>query len=305
MKKNEKKGTINTISMVSTADKTIKIYQPQFIQLISKKEKIQKRKNDSLKNKIKTLEKKEKIKEKIKQQIKEENKPKPFEKYNYLDEKILKYHKNPHEYIDYLLEKCFQDNYIKSPSDEEIKKKVEKDYDNFLLQLINKFQKFYHNQKYKLKQLENKIKVDDAYQKNKKILTDHDELISEPIYNGENIKDIFLEVPKNKFNSILNSKNNMANNMINDNKSNFYVPRIANNVISCLNDVKVNIPNNKFISIENVNLQHKDYWNNRKFFDLERDKMKNQEKCENGILNHYKKTFEMQNKIFDDIFYHS
>ena len=33
--------------------------------------------------------------------------------------------------------------------------------------------------------------------------------------------------------------------------------------------------------------------------------MKNQEKCENGILNHYKKTFEMQNKIFDDIFYHS
>jgi len=108
MKKNEKKGTINTISMVSTADKTIKIYQPQFIQLISKKEKIQKRKNDSLKNKIKTLEKKEKIKEKIKQQIKEENKPKPFEKYNYLDEKILRYHKNPHEYIDYLLKNVFK-----------------------------------------------------------------------------------------------------------------------------------------------------------------------------------------------------
>ena len=97
----------------------------------------------------------------------------------------------------------------------------------------------------------------------------------------------------------------MANNMINDNKSNFYVPRIANNVISCLNDVKVNIPNNKFISIKNVNLQHKEYWNNRKFFDLERDKMKNQEKCENGILNHYKKTLDMQNKIFDDIFNHT
>ena len=63
MKKEEKKGTLNTVSMISTADKTIKIYQPQFIQLISKKEKIQKRKNDSLKNKIKTLEKKEKIKE--------------------------------------------------------------------------------------------------------------------------------------------------------------------------------------------------------------------------------------------------
>ena len=305
MKKEEKKGTLNTVSMISTADKTIKIYQPQFIQLISKKEKIQKRKNDSLNNKIKTLEKKEKIKEKIKKQIKEENKPKPFEKYNYLDEKILKYHKNPHEYIDYLLEKCFQDNYIKSPSDEEIKKTIEKDYDNFLLQLINKFQQFHNNQKYKLKQLEDKIKGHGDNKKNKKILTEHDELISEPIYNGENIKDIFLVEPKNKFNSILNSKNNIANNMINDNTSNFYVPRIANNVISCLNDVKVNIPNNKFISIENVNLQHKDYWNNRKFFDLERDKMKNQEKCENGILNHYKKTFEMQNKIFDDIFYHS
>ncbi len=301
--KKEKIGTINTYSMGSTQEKTIKIHQPQFINLLSKKNTIKEKKINRFNENNKILEKRDKLKLKVNEEIIKENKENSFENYNELDKKILNYHKNPHEYIDYLLEKCFQQNYINSPSDEEIQKIIEKNYDNLMRELIEKFRKFHDKQKKKLKDLEDKYKEKDIRIKNKKQLTENDDLTSEPIYQGEDIKDIFLQEPNNKYNSIVNSNNNIKNNIINDNKSKFYIPRIANNVISCLNDVNINIPNKNFISIENKQLEHKDYWNNRNYFDLEKDKIKNKEKLDSLLENNYKKTLDFQNKIFDEMFY--
>ena len=49
-----------------------------------------------------------------------------------MERNILKYYENPFLYMDYLLEKVFQNKYINSLSDDEMKEIIKKDYENLL-----------------------------------------------------------------------------------------------------------------------------------------------------------------------------
>lgn len=300
--------TNSTYSLGSTYEKTIKLKQPKLISIpgflppsqfkfietqnlrnIEESKKIEEQ-NNILKEKINTVNK-----EKSK-------KPKEPKNISEMEQNLLKYYENPHAYMDFLLEKVFQDRYIHSKSDEEIKEIIKLDFEKMFENLSKQFGDFAKKQKFYLKNLEDEIDKRLKIKRNKILLSPNAEFQTEPLYEGENIVDIFKDEGRDRLNVIINSKQNLPHDITNETDSQFHSDKIAEKALSCLKLNKIECPQKEFLTVNEKKLNHNEIYDYRKKFDLERNKTKNEEDCVSNIVNNYEKTAAQQNKIFDDLY---
>ena len=215
----------------------------------------------------------------------------------------LSYCKDPFRYMDYLLEQHFKNTYINNKDDEKIKKKVQEDYENFQKGLIDDFTIFKNRQKVFLEKLQDKYYVINRKKYNINCLDENAQLISEPLYQGEDIKNIFNQLPQYKYNLIINSPGDTKNELINDVNSNLYKNKLCQGVIQCMNGggCKPDFvpPNKKFLEVNNVKMNRDFYIEGKRDFNTKRYKEKLERECEDNIFNNEEKTVNLENKLFD------
>jgi len=249
----------------------------------------------------KIYEERQKIQNRIKQLDDEEKKNSSKNNNNLeLRKAQLSYCKDPFKYMDYLLEEHFKNNYNNNKDDEKIKKKVQEDYEKFQKGLIEDFTIFKNRQKVFLEKLQDKYYVINRKKNNINVLDENAELESEPLYQGENIKNIFSQLPQNKYNLIINSAGDTKNELINNVESNFYKNKLCQGVIQCMNgNENFTAPERKYLEINNVKMDRDTYIEGKNEFNLKRYKEKIEKECEDNIKNNEGKTVDLQNKIFD------
>ena len=212
----------------------------------------------------------------------------------------IAYCKDPFKYMDYLLEEHFKNNYNNNKNDEEIKKKIQEDYDKFQKGLIEDFTIFKNRQKVYLEKLQDQFYVINRRKNNINILDENAELVSEPLYQGENIKNIFSQLPQNKYNLIINSAGDTKNELINNVDSKYYKNKLCQGVIHCMNgNENFAPPSKKFLEINNFKMDRDTYIEGKNEFNIKRYKEKIEKDCEEKIINNEEKTVNLQNKMFD------
>ena len=224
---------------------------------------------------------------------------------NYFEQKAhMNYIKNNFQYMNALIEQHFKNNLIKN--DEEIKKFVKKDFDKFQNQIIEDFSIFKNKQKVFLEKLQNKFVFVNKKKNNLKALDENAELKSEPLYNGENIKNIFIEMPQNKFNLIINSAGDTKAELINNNESKFYKNKICQNVIQCMGGAKnsnnlknFSPPLNQFIEVNNAKISIDYYHDAKKEFKNKRNNEIEKKKKEEKIINDETNKINFNEKLFE------
>ena len=167
--------------------------------------------------------------------------------------------RNNFHFMNLLLEDHFKNNLIKNNEDE-LKKYVKKDFEKFQNQLMEDFTLFKNRQKVYLEKLQDKFFVINRKKNNKETLDENAELKSEPLYKGENIKNIFIEIPQNKYNLIINTPGDTKNELINNNESNYYKNKLCHNIIQCMGNTKdentenFTPPIDQFIEVKNAKI---------------------------------------------------
>ena len=300
--------TTSAYSLASTYDKTIKITQPKLISfpnyLPPSNAKFIETKNMSNNEEAERINKEgENLKEKVntinKENAKKEKEPK---KKSEMERNILKYYENPFLYMDYLLEKVFQNRYINSLSDDEIKEIIKKDYENLLSKLAKKFGDFAKRQKIYLKSCEAEINKRLLIKRNKYKLKENAEFQSEPLYKGENIIDILGEGGRDKFNVMVNSKKNLAHDITDEPESRFHTEKLSKEALSCLKLNQIEVPKKEFLVVKDIHLDNNELFQHRKELDLERNKKKNEEEFIKLMVENYEKNSKNKNMIFDDLY---
>ena len=212
--------------------------------------------------------------------------------------------RNNFHFMNLLLEDHFKNNLIKNNEDE-LKKYVKKDFEKFQNQLMEDFTLFKNRQKVYLEKLQDKFFVINRKKNNKETLDENAELKSEPLYKGENIKNIFIEIPQNKYNLIINTPGDTKTELINNNESNYYKNKLCNNIIECIGDTKeenLNVfspPKNQFMEVNNAKINI-DYYH--KVMNEFKEKKENEIKMkqeEEKKVNEETKTINLQNKLFE------
>ena len=214
----------------------------------------------------------------------------------------LNYCKNPSEFMNLLLEEHFKKNLIHN--DEELKLLVKEDFDKFQNQLIQDFSLFKNRQKVFLEKLRDKFFLLNRKKNNLEILEENAELKSEPLYQGENIKNIFIEIPKNKYNLVINSAGDTKNELINNNETKFHKDKLCQNIIECIgntnpkNKKNFNPPKNQFFEVKNIkNIDS--YHKVKKEFKEKRKNEIEKKEYHDKIIKDETKNIDFQNKLFD------
>ena len=224
---------------------------------------------------------------------------------NFFEQKAhMNFIKDNFQYMNALIEQHFKNNLINN--DEEIKKFVKKDFDKFQNQIIEDFSIFKNKQKVFLERLQNKFVFVNKKKNNLQALDENGELKSEPLYNGENIKNIFIEMPQNKFNLIINSAGDTKQELINNNESKFYKNKICQNVIQCMGGAKDEFnfknfspPLNQFIEVNNAKISIDYYHDAKKEFNNKRKNEIEKKKKEEKIINDETKKINFNEKLFE------
>ena len=224
---------------------------------------------------------------------------------NFFEQKAhMNFIKDNFQYMNALIEQHFKNNLINN--DEEIKKFVKKDFDKFQNQIIEDFSIFKNKQKVFLERLQNKFVFVNKKMNNLQALDENGELKSEPLYNGENIKNIFIEMPQNKFNLIINSAGDTKQELINNNESKFYKNKICQNVIQCMGGAKDEFnfknfspPLNQFIEVNNAKISIDYYHDAKKEFNNKRKNEIEKKKKEEKIINDETKKINFNEKLFE------
>ena len=224
---------------------------------------------------------------------------------NFFEQKAhMNFIKDNFQYMNALIEQHFKNNLINN--DEEIKKFVKKDFDKFQNQIIEDFSIFKNKQKVFLERLQNKFVFVNKKKNNLQALDENGELKSEPLYNGENIKNIFIEMPQNKFNLIINSAGDTKQELINNNESKFYKNKICQNVIQCMGGAKdefnfknFSAPLNQFIEVNNAKISIDYYHDAKKEFNNKRKNEIEKKKKEEKIINDETKKINFNEKLFE------
>lgn len=224
----------------------------------------------------KIYEERQKIQNRIKKLDEEENKNTSNNKNFELRQAQLSYCKDPFKYMDYLLEEYFKKVYNENNDEEKIKKKVEKDFENLQNNLIEDFEIFKNRQKVFFERIQDKYYVINRKKENLNMLNENAELQSEPLYQGENIKHIFNQLPQNKYNLIINSTGDTKNELINDENSKFYKNKLCRGVLQCMGNENQNFkpPENKFLEVNNIKKNLEFYLDGKRYFNLKREKEK-------------------------------
>ena len=224
---------------------------------------------------------------------------------NFFEQKAhMNFIKDNFQYMNALIEQHFKNNLINN--DEEIKKFVKKDFDKFQNQIIEDFSIFKNKQKVFLERLQNKFVFVNKKKNNLQALDENGELKSEPLYNGENIKNIFIEMPQNKFNLIINSAGDTKQELINNNESKFYKNKICQNVIQCMggaqdefNFKNFSPPLNQFIEVNNAKISIDYYHDAKREFNNKRKNEIEKKKKEEKIINDETKKINFNEKLFE------
>ena len=224
---------------------------------------------------------------------------------NFFEQKAhMNFIKDNFQYMNALIEQHFKNNLINN--DEEIKKFVKKDFDKFQNQIIEDFSIFKNKQKVFLERLQNKFVFVNKKKNNLQALDENGELKSEPLYNGENIKNIFIEMPQNKFNLIINSAGDTKQELINNNESKFYKNKICQNVIQCMGGAKDEFkfknfspPLNQFIEVNNAKISIDYYHDAKREFNNKRKNEIEKKKKEEKIINDETKKINFNEKLFE------
>ena len=224
---------------------------------------------------------------------------------NFFEQKAhMNFIKDNFQYMNALIEQHFKNNLINN--DEEIKKFVKKDFVKFQNQIIEDFSIFKNKQKVFLERLQNKFVFVNKKKNNLQALDENGELKSEPLYNGENIKNIFIEMPQNKFNLIINSAGDTKQELINNNESKFYKNKICQNVIQCMGGAKdefkfknISPPLNQFIEVNNAKISIDYYHDAKKEFNNKRKNEIEKKKKEEKIINDETKKINFNEKLFE------
>ena len=224
---------------------------------------------------------------------------------NFFEQKAhMNFIKDNFQYMNALIEQHFKNNLINN--DEEIKKFVKKDFDKFQNQIIEDFSIFKNKQKVFLERLQNKFVFVNKKKNNLQALDENGELKLEPLYNGENIKNIFIEMPQNKFNLIINSAGDTKQELINNNESKFYKNKICQNVIQCMGGAKDEFnfknfspPLNQFIEVNNAKISIDYYHDEKKEFNNKRKNEIEKKKKEEKIINDETKKINFNEKLFE------
>ena len=251
----------------------------------------------------KIYEERQKIQDSIKQLEYEEKLINNKERNIYEQKAHMNYIKDPFKHMNLLLEQHFKNNIINN--DEELKKFVKKDFDKFQNQIMEDFVLFKNKQKVYLEKLQDKFFLLNRKKNNLKALEKNAELKSEPLYNGENIKNIFMEMPQNRFNLIINSAGDTKTELINNNESKFYKNNLCQILIKCMGNTKVENENNfspplnQFIEVNNAKISIDYYHNAKKEFNDKRENEKEIKEKEEKIINDETKNIDFHNKLFE------
>ena len=207
-------------------------------------------------------------------------------------------------FMNILMEEYFKKNLIRNNEDE-LKKFVKKDFDKFQNQLMEDFTLFKNKQKVYLEKLQDKFFVINRKKNNIETLDENADLKSEPLYKGENIKNIFIEIPQNKYNLIINTPGDTKTELINNNESNYYKNKLCYNIIECLGDAReenTNVfspPKKNFMEVNNAKISI-DYYH--KVMNEFKEKKENEIKMkqeEDEKVNEENKKINFQNKLFE------
>jgi hypothetical protein len=250
----------------------------------------------------KIIEERQKIQNRIKKLDDEEKNDSPQNNSNLeLRQAQLSYCKDPFKYMDYLLEQHFKNNIIKD--DDKIKKKIKEDYAKFEKGLIEDFTIFKNRQKVFLERIQDKYYVINRKKNNLNILEENAELVSEPLYQGEDIRNIFNQMPQDRFNLVINSAGDAKNELINDINSKLYKNKLCQGVIQCMSGGGCHAnfvsPKHNFLEINNVKMGRDEYIEGKRDFNTKRYKEKLEKNCEEKICENEEKTVNLENKIFD------
>ena len=263
-------------------------YQDELAKILEERAQIQKR--------IKKLDEKE---EEEKNLIKKKNPE--------LRQAQLAYCKDPFKYMNYLLEQNFKNVYINNKDDEKIKKLVQEDYDNFQKDLTEDFRIFKNRQKVFLEKLQDKYYIANRKKKGSKILDENAELISQPLYQGEDAKMIFSELPQKKFNLVINSSGDTKNELINNINSKFYKNKLCQGIIQCMGGegestlpkAKLVPPSQKFLETNDIKIDRESYIKNKQYFKEQRNKEKEDNEYEGKMIDYEENKIDYNNKFFD------
>ena len=230
-----------------------------------------------------------------------------FNKYDkekdiYKQKAHINYNKDNFQYMNHLIEEHFKRNLIQN--DEEIKKFVKNDFDKFQNQLIEDFTLFKNKQKVFFERLQDNFFILNRKKNNMEKLNENDELKSEPLYKGENIKNIFMEMPQYKYNLIINSPGDTKTELINNGESNYYKNKLCYNIIQCMGNTNLNNiknfspPTKQFIKVNNAKINIDYYHKARKEFKEKKEKELEKNEKENEKINNETKNIDFQNKLF-------
>ena len=259
-------------------------YQSQLKKIYEERNRIQ--------NRIKKLEAEEKLNDTNKER-------KAFEQKAHNN-----YIRDNFHFMNILMEEYFKKNLIRNNEDE-LKKFVKKDFDKFQNQLMEDFTLFKNKQKVYLEKLQDKFFVINRKKNNIETLDENADLKSEPLYKGENIKNIFIEIPQNKYNLIINTPGDTKTELINNNESNYYINKLCHNIIECLGDAReenTNVfspPKKNFMEVNNAKISI-DYYH--KVMNEFKEKKENEIKMkqeEDEKVNEENKKINFQNKLFE------
>ena len=206
-------------------------------------------------------------------------------------------------YLNSLLEEYFNNVYLRNKDYDKIKQKVKEDNDRFQNRLMEDFLLFRNRQKHALEKLQDKYYIINRRKNNLNCLDEKAELKSEPLYQGENAKNIFAQLPQKKYNLVINSSGDTKNELMNDINSKFYKNKLCQKVIQCMAGGTFNQnfspPKKKFLEVNSVKMDRELFYDVKKELNLKRDIEKLEKKCEENIVANKEKTVNLQNELFD------
>ena len=210
---------------------------------------------------------------------------------------------DPGPYLQNLFEEYFKNILLNNKDNEKTRQKILEDNEKFQNKLMEDFLIFKNRQKVYLEKLQDKYYVINRKKDNLNCLDEKAELISEPLYQGENVKNIFAQLPQQKYNLVINSAGDTKNELINDINSKFYKNKLCQGVIQCMagesGQPNFIAPEKKFLEVNNVKMDRNLYIEGKNEFDLKRNKEKLEKECEEKIINNQEKTVNLENKLFD------
>ena len=210
---------------------------------------------------------------------------------------------DPINHINILLEERFKNVYLQNNDYDKIKQKVKEDNEKFQNIIMDDFLLFRNRQKHYLEKLQDKYYVINRRKNNVNSLDENAELISEPLYLGENVKNIFAQLPQKRYNLVINSAGNTKNELINDVNSKFYKNKLCKGVIQCMgggpSSKNFSPPERKFLEVNNVKMDRELFYDAKKEFNEKRYKEKLEKKCQENIIENEEKTVNVLNKLFD------